>query len=219
MKIFQISTFFYSCMVDARTARKMGWVGQHLNTQEDCGIEILAEDKDSGFIETTHYYIKEDEEEMKCRWNIKTNCDQVQWMFDKFNFEVKTGSYYDSIFPDMNQKKSAEDEAKEKLFNCLTDNVQVQYNSKKTKKFCAFDDSNDYDDEDFNKLYDDPTGTPVMQWTTLPGSDFQINYQTKHLIYGFKLNWRCVDSSEGEEKISESSDEISAKKVKTPSKL
>jgi len=181
---------FTICLVDARTARKMGWVEQYLSSPDDCGMEIRSTDKNSGFIETTHYYMKEGEDRLRCQWQIQTKCDQVQWMFDKFDFEDKTGSYYDSIFTEVQEIQDAQ--AVEKVFNCLSDNVQVSYDTKSTKKYCAFDDSNDYDDEDFNKLYDDPIDTPVMSWSTIYGSNFEINYQTKHLIYGFKINWRCV---------------------------
>lgn len=182
---------FYTCLVDARTSRKMGWVEQYLSSPEDCGVEIRSPDKHSGFIETTHYYIKEGEDRLRCQWQIQTNCAQVQWMFDKFDFEDKTGSYYDSIFTEVQIKDT---DTVEKVFNCLSDNVQVSYDTKSTKKFCAFDDSTEYEDEDFNKLYDDPIDTPVMSWNTISGSNFKIHYQTKHLIYGFKINWRCAET-------------------------
>ena len=166
-----------------------------MSSAEDCGMEIWSEDRKSGFIETTHYYIKEGEERLRCNWEISTNCDKIEWMFDKFDFNDKTGSYYDSIFE---AEVESIEENVEKVFNCLSDNVQVSFGQKSTKKFCNMDqDSMDYDDEDFNKLYDDPTGTAVMTgWSTISGSDFQIDYQTKHLIYGFKINWRCLEQDQ-----------------------
>lgn len=187
----RFSILFSVFSVESRTAKKMGWVEQFMSSSEDCGMEIWAPDKKSGFIETTHYYIKEGEERLRCKWQISTSCDRVQWMFDKFDFHDKTGSYYDSIFTEISESQSAENS--EKIFNCLSDNVKVSYGQKLTKKFCAFDDANDYDDEDFNKLYDDPTGGPVMSWSTITTPEFEIDYQTKHLIYGFKINWRCLD--------------------------
>ena len=169
------------------------WMDQ-LSSSEDCGMEIRSTDKNSGFIESTHYYMKEGEDRLKCKWEISTECEAVEWMFDKFDFEDKTNSiYYDSIFDDIKLSDRKEIEEVEKVFYCLSDNVQVTSGDYATKKYCAFDDSNDYDDEDFNKLYDDPSGGSAMDWNLIQSSSkFTIKYQTKHLIYGFKINWRCA---------------------------
>jgi hypothetical protein len=164
-----------------------------MSSPEDCGMEIIDKSKTSGFVETTHYYMPESEQRLKCYWLVSTKCDKLEWMFDKFDFNDKAGvQYYDSIFNE--GRDTNEDVDIEKVFNCLSDNVQVTYGGQsKTKKFCAIDDINDYEDEDFNSLYDDPANSKFMDWTLVNGSELKINYSTKHLIYGFKLNWRCSE--------------------------
>merc|ERR1712130_568451 len=162
-RIMKLSLLFYSCLVDARNAPKLAWMDQ-LSSSEDCGMEIRSTDKNSGFIESTHYYMKEGEDRLKCKWEISTECDAIE-----------------SIFDDIKLSDRKEIEEVEKVFYCLSDNVQVTSGDYATKKYCAFDDSNDYDDEDFNKLYDDPSGGTAMDWNLIDAAKFTIKYQTKHL--------------------------------------
>ena len=54
-------------------------------------MEIVASDGRSGFVETTHYYLREDEDHLKCNWEVETQCKTTEWKFDKINFEVKEG--------------------------------------------------------------------------------------------------------------------------------
>jgi len=52
---------------------------------------VLRENSSSGFIETSHYYIREGEEQLKCKWNVKTNCHGglFKWKFEKFDTKGK----------------------------------------------------------------------------------------------------------------------------------
>jgi hypothetical protein len=64
---------------------------ENLSPADDCGHVVLRENSSSGFIETSHYFIREGEDQLKCKWNVKTNCHGglFKWKFEKFDTKGK----------------------------------------------------------------------------------------------------------------------------------
>ena len=68
---------------------------QKLSPADDCGHVVLRENSSSGFIETSHYFIREGEDRLKCKWDIKTNCHGglFKWRFDQFDTKGQAKKY------------------------------------------------------------------------------------------------------------------------------